>query len=66
MESFIFLSWLISIMGSILVYPNDKGLSEGTTAPNIHTRDIYNNEINLNKLLEENKGVLLDFFRGVW
>ena len=46
--------------------PRPSGLSVGSNAPTINTQDIYGNEINLNKLLEEYDGVLIDFFRGSW
>jgi hypothetical protein len=43
-----------------------SGLSVGTTAPMIDTQDIYGKPINLNKLLQEFNGILIDFFRGSW
>ena len=46
--------------------PIPSGLSVGSKAPMIDTQDIYGNLINLNKLLEEYNGVLIDFFRGNW
>jgi hypothetical protein len=46
--------------------PRPSGLSVGSKAPMIDTQDIYGNSINLNKLLEEYDGVLIDFFRGNW
>jgi peroxiredoxin len=46
--------------------PRPSGLSVGSKAPMIDTQDIYGKSINLNKLLEEYDGVLLDFFRGNW
>ena len=43
-----------------------KGLSIGSTAPPIDTKDIYNNEISSNLLFLRFKGILIDFFRGAW
>jgi hypothetical protein len=53
-------------MDSILTYPENKGLTIGTKAPNIKTEDIYDNEIHLEEILNESKGILIDFFRGAW
>jgi hypothetical protein len=45
----------------------ERGLTIGTKAPLIATKDIFDNEINLSNLLkEEYRGVLIDFFRGAW
>ena len=46
--------------------PRPKGLPVGTKAPSFDTTDIYENNVNLNKLLELYDGVLIDFFRGNW
>jgi hypothetical protein len=46
--------------------PRPKGLDLNTLAPQIKTVDIYDNPINLSKLLNEYNGVLIDFFRGNW
>ena len=46
--------------------PRPKGLPVGTKAPSFYTTDIYENVINLDKLLEIYEGVLIDFFRGNW
>ena len=46
--------------------PRPSGLSVGSKAPMIDTQDIYGNSVNLNTLLEEYDGVLIDFFRGNW
>jgi hypothetical protein len=46
--------------------PRPSGLSVGSKAPIIDTQDIYGDQINLNNLLEEYEGVLIDFFRGNW
>ena len=45
--------------------PN-KGLTIGSKAPIIDTKDVFENEINLNKLLEKNRGVMIEFWRGSW
>jgi len=44
--------------------PRPSGLPENSEAPKFDTNDIYGNEMNLEKLLEEYNGVLIDFFRG--
>ncbi|MFX1316651.1 MAG: hypothetical protein ACFE9T_12365 [Promethearchaeota archaeon] len=46
--------------------PRPSGLSIGAIAPQIDTKDIYGNAINLVKLLELYDGVMIDFFRGNW
>lgn len=46
--------------------PRPPGLSKGTIAPNIDTVDIYGKRVNLQELLENYNGVLIDFFRGNW
>ena len=43
-----------------------KGLDINAKAPYIDSVDIYGNQINLHNLLNENNGVLIDFFRGNW
>jgi hypothetical protein len=43
-----------------------RGLSVGEIAPKISTKDINGNEINSEELLRENRGLLIDFFRGAW
>jgi len=45
---------------------NQKGLNIGDMAPSFETVDIDKNEVNLTNLLKNNKGVLIDFFRGNW
>lgn len=42
------------------------GLTIGSKAPIIDTKDVFDNEINLNTLLEKNRGVMIDFWRGSW
>ena len=42
------------------------GLSVGTVAPFIKSKDINGNSINSNELLQEYDGILIDFFRGAW
>jgi len=46
--------------------PRPNGINIHTIAPQINTVDIYGNQVNLSKLLNENNGVLIDFFRGNW
>lgn len=46
--------------------PRPKGLHVGALAPLFDTKDINGNDINLENLLEEYEGVLIDFFRGNW
>ncbi len=43
-----------------------QGLPVGAKAPFFDTTDIYENNVNLDKLLEIYNGVLIDFFRGNW
>ena len=43
-----------------------RGLSLHTKAPQIRTIDIYNNLVDLDELLRNHNGVLIDFFRGTW
>jgi hypothetical protein len=54
------------IMTEENVTKSNKGLSIGSNAPIIDTKDIYNNEIALNILFKRFKGILIDFFRGAW
>ncbi len=35
-------------------------------APMIDIVDIYGKKINLTDILQENRGLLIDFFRGAW
>ncbi|MCK4286211.1 MAG: hypothetical protein KAX18_08405 [Candidatus Lokiarchaeota archaeon] len=46
--------------------PRPKGIETNMEAPQIDTVDIYDNQVNLSKLLNEFNGVLIDFFRGNW
>jgi len=46
--------------------PRPKGINTNIEAPQIDTVDIYDNPVNLSKLLNEFNGVLIDFFRGNW
>ena len=48
------------------VSPSEKGLQIGSKAPMIDTVDIYGNSINLTNILRNNRGFLIDFFRGAW
>jgi hypothetical protein len=45
---------------------SEKGLSIGVKAPMIDTVDIHGNKINLTNVLQEYRGLLIDFFRGAW
>lgn len=42
------------------------GLNLGVIAPTIKKNDIFDNIINLIEILRNNRGVILDFFRGAW
>ena len=46
--------------------PRPIGIAISIKAPLINTVDIYGNHINLNDLLKDFNGVLIDFFRGNW
>ncbi len=46
--------------------PRPSGLPAGSIAPIFDTQDIYGKKMNLESLLEEYDGVLIDFFRGNW
>lgn len=46
--------------------PRPYGIDINITAPQIDTKDIYNNPVNLYELLKNFDGVLIDFFRGNW
>jgi len=46
--------------------PRPNGLLENSIAPMFDTKDIYGKEMNLETLLEEYDGVMIDFFRGNW
>jgi len=46
--------------------PRPDGLPVNSTAPKFDTKDVYGKKMNLNNLLEEYNGVLIDFFRGNW
>jgi len=45
---------------------SEKGLMTGSKAPMIDTVDINGEKINLTDILQENRGLLIDFFRGAW
>ena len=45
---------------------SEKGLKTGSMAPMIDTVDIHGEKINLTDILQENRGFLIDFFRGAW
>ena len=46
--------------------PRPNGIEIKNKAPQIETKDIYENPFNLFKSLKEHNGVLIDFFRGNW
>jgi len=46
--------------------PRPSGLPESSIPHPFDTKDIYGNEMNLENLLKEYDGVLIDFFRGNW
>ena len=41
-------------------------LPTGSKAPMFDTQDIDGKDVNLANLLENHRGVLIDFFRGAW
>lgn len=43
-----------------------RGIPIGSKAPSFETVDTEKKEISLENLLNNNKGVLIDFFRGAW
>ncbi len=45
---------------------SEKGLHIGSKAPMIDTVDVLGKKINLTNILQENRGLLIDFFRGAW
>ncbi|MBY9016811.1 MAG: hypothetical protein KGD68_14065 [Candidatus Lokiarchaeota archaeon] len=45
---------------------SEKGLMTGSKAPMIDTVDIHEKEINLTDVLQDYRGLLIDFFRGAW
>jgi hypothetical protein len=45
--------------------PN-KGLTIGSKAPIIETKDVFDNDIKLADLLEKYNGVMIEFWRGTW
>ncbi len=46
--------------------PRPSGIDIGSRAPDFDTVDIDGNRINLDDMLREYNGVLIDFFRGNW
>ncbi|MFW9880339.1 MAG: hypothetical protein ACFFG0_45270 [Candidatus Thorarchaeota archaeon] len=44
----------------------EKGLPIGSKAPIIEKNDVFENPINFLDLINNNRGVLLDFSRGSW
>jgi peroxiredoxin len=47
-------------------YADDKGLSIGEEAPQFSITDIDGNQLDLSEILQNYRGLLIDFFRGVW
>ena len=45
---------------------SEKGLKTGSKAPMIDSVDIHGEKINLTGILQEYRGLLIDFFRGAW
>jgi len=45
--------------------PN-KGLTIGSKAPIIETKDVFDIDIKLANLLEKHNGVMIEFWRGTW
>lgn len=67
MKCFIRKVWYIAMMSTEHKYPDDKGdLPLGSKAPKINAKDTEGNKITLNKILDNHKGLLIDFFRGAW
>ena len=46
--------------------PRPDGLPVNSIAPNFDTKDVYGKIMNLENLLEQYDGVMIDFFRGNW
>jgi len=46
--------------------PRPNGLPASSEAPSFDTKSVYGKKMNLEALLEEYSGVLIDFFRGNW
>ena len=42
------------------------GLQLGTKAPIINSMDVFDQNINTEEILQNHRGVLIDFFRGAW
>jgi len=42
------------------------GLPLGIKAPLINSNDIFEQNINLEDILRDHRGMILDFFRGAW
>jgi len=47
-------------------YAGDKGLSIGEEAPQFSISDVDGNKIDLSEILQNYRGLFIDFFRGVW
>lgn len=42
------------------------GLQLGTKAPTINSMDVFDQNINTEEILQNHRGVIIDFFRGAW
>jgi len=47
-------------------YAGDKGLSVGEKAPQFSITDVNGSKIDLSEILQKYRGLLIDFFRGIW
>ena len=48
------------------IVDKDKGLTIGSKAPIIDMKDVFDNDIKLDDLLEKYDGVMIEFWRGNW
>jgi len=44
----------------------EKGLLLGSEAPMINKNDVFENAVDFINLIQNNRGILLDFSRGAW
>ena len=42
------------------------GLESGNKAPSVETVDVFENKINSSIILQNHRGLLIDFIRGAW
>jgi len=54
------------VHNNFLMNEKEIGLSIGEKAPELRTTDVYGNKIDSAEILQNNKGLLIDFFRGTW